>query len=994
MNRFTQFLILTILFIGKTMGQVNELPKVIQPSPVAQSFTIFGDYPVDYKTGIPSIDISLFDIKSGGMEVPITLRYHVGNAKPGIDRSNVGFGWIVDVGGIITRTVNNRKDESCPKVAKWDLMKLSDMCNEENFMYLFDLNAPEGEADAEYDEFSYAFNNNYGKFLIDRQSDNKFKVFDYPIQPFKYSIIQAKVQNTTQENPLGDIETISITDDNGNIYEFGGGNYESCGSVGSGNVVLGDNTGWYLKKITSPEGKVISFLYTDTYQIIDLMDISPIEAVDKPETTGVSDIYNRINSCTGPYQEFDAYIKEGIPAFPGLGYKMKILKEIDFPEGKVVFDVATNNKPQNSLQEGGNQYYTGICVYDSNLKIIRKIQFNQQVAGFYLQLNAMNIQDAVSGSNIESYNFNYNSPLCGSKLETDNWGYCNRVSGSSGPCSRSFVFKVPTIIPRTSEVVTFPCPDNSSNYKVNENYLKAQVLNKITYPTKGYTLFDWESNIYKGNLKYEGDTICKGNGLRIKKITDFSAENTTLKVKEYNYSIGHVANSPYNINNVRNIFSWVKVDMGKNEMGYYNYHITTRGRSFSNSLPGSLFENVYYDQVIEYDGSINNNGSKTYTYSYENANVYNPGSDYKWLLGNWTSETAPFLQKRGLSNGLLKQIDWKDNNNQLQKCEKYNYHFFENLIFKNLCVKKYGYYSDLYSPGMVLLPNDQIDIINYWGTEQNPVPPPPYIFYETSIPIGGYRMTGKTVSDFIGGQEVKVTTNYCFDKGYNNYPTKVETDLGYKKVVQEYKYPYDYTNSPYTNMTTLNIIKPVIEVKESIVKDNLTTLTSTNITDYKQWSTNVFRPEFVKQSYGNLTPENKIQFYGYDNSGNILDVGKANDMHTCYLWSYNYQYPVAKIEGITYNDLTQKYYSQSLVDQLAKTALPSISQIDAIRNAMINVPNAMITTYTYSPLVGMTSMTDPRGVSTYYEYDGLGRLKYTKDKDGKILQYYDYHYKQ
>jgi YD repeat-containing protein len=54
--------------------------------------------------------------------------------------------------------------------------------------------------------------------------------------------------------------------------------------------------------------------------------------------------------------------------------------------------------------------------------------------------------------------------------------------------------------------------------------------------------------------------------------------------------------------------------------------------------------------------------------------------------------------------------------------------------------------------------------------------------------------------------------------------------------------------------------------------------------------------------------------------------------------------------------------------------------------------NSLMTTYTYSPLIGITSQCDPAGHITYYDYDALGRLKDSKDENGNVIKTYEYHY--
>ncbi len=70
----------------------------------------------------------------------------------------------------------------------------------------------------------------------------------------------------------------------------------------------------------------------------------------------------------------------------------------------------------------------------------------------------------------------------------------------------------------------------------------------------------------------------------------------------------------------------------------------------------------------------------------------------------------------------------------------------------------------------------------------------------------------------------------------------------------------------------------------------------------------------------------------------------------------------------------------------------------ALRIALNNLRNlpalsdALVTTYTYDPLIGVTSITDPRGETIYYHYDDFNRLEYVLDQDGKVLSKNEYNY--
>lgn len=77
---------------------------------------------------------------------------------------------------------------------------------------------------------------------------------------------------------------------------------------------------------------------------------------------------------------------------------------------------------------------------------------------------------------------------------------------------------------------------------------------------------------------------------------------------------------------------------------------------------------------------------------------------------------------------------------------------------------------------------------------------------------------------------------------------------------------------------------------------------------------------------------------------------------------------------------------------ISNTTSITISGTGRIDEIKLYPAAALMKTYTYQPLVGMTSVTEVNGQTTYYEYDSFNRLQYVKDDEGKILKQACYNY--
>lgn len=107
--------------IDNVMAEPSNLEKRISfnklvVSPETAAFHRVNFLPVNLYTGKPSIDIPLYVIKTGDIEIPISLKYDIGANKVDEVATNTGWGWSLQAGGSVTRMVRDIEDHDYEKV--------------------------------------------------------------------------------------------------------------------------------------------------------------------------------------------------------------------------------------------------------------------------------------------------------------------------------------------------------------------------------------------------------------------------------------------------------------------------------------------------------------------------------------------------------------------------------------------------------------------------------------------------------------------------------------------------------------------------------------------------------------------------------------------------------------------------------------------------------------------------------------------------------------
>jgi YD repeat-containing protein len=260
-----------------------------------------------------------------------------------------------------------------------------------------------------------------------------------------------------------------------------------------------------------------------------------------------------------------------------------------------------------------------------------------------------------------------------------------------------------------------------------------------------------------------------------------------------------------------------------------------------------------------------------------------------------------------------------------------------------------------------------------------------------------------TKYDQNGFNPIISTTRYAYDNPAHIQLTRTETKASNSDSLKSKTYyPQDVQNQ-YSYMDSLISHYRIAEkIKEEKYVNGQ--IVSTMLVKYNDWGNNIYKPWYISSSTYSNPLEPRSRFYKIDNTNwNPLEFSKEDDVHLSYVWGYQKTKPVIEGKGVSFDDLsTAVNLTNSNLDQLLSSTgigdLTLQTQRDDWREFNKNLRNqplllnAMITTYTYKPLVGLSSTTDPNGITTYYEYDTYGRLIFVRDNDYNIVKKYDYHY--
>jgi len=853
-----------------------------------------------------------------------------------------GLGWNLNAGGCITRKIRGIPDES-----QADPVTHLGIGNFSNRLTKFDPNTNQ-EYDPEEDEFSYSFCGHTGMFIFYRGDWKVFSDDDFLIIS---RIIEPRTIGLSTTNFLSGF-TIGTPD--GMTYTFGGKNATST-SCYSGEAFT-PAMAWYLTCIESPEGERINLTYDFNTANNSLNNIyypqTQICNVHQ-ETRSINE--NMVNTSTG------TTIKEE------LGNPMYI--DIQFP----------------SVEQVLNQS-VGALVSQIRLKRISSesnqfsVDFNYVATtepftlnGFYR--NPMKLDNMVVGYGDDSKSFKKFS-----------FSYADQTSETLKLTSLQ-----ETALSGNTTIGTLPPFGFSYAGKADET--APETITQLSYPTGGYTTFEY-------------DYQPSGIGQRIKKQTTHGVQSDKELTTLYNFLAPQKTNETtrgsISIDKDGNLLEGYRADVGlRKGLIYgdgYQYVLTKTGCGLYSD---NLLNSTVQDYVTGYSSawviqSANNAANANEVMGYKHYNFLNYIETKHDDIYATTYENANDVGKitayeeYNAQQELIKKIAYEYN--QVDKTEelyRYSLHTFDYYSSgvtnfsnnKHTYCLSYGYGTNYYK--LKLAKKTETDVYNRpietkytYDINKN---------FLRDISVSSWDLDLNSIKNNLSDGKESLTTHTTSYRYLSDFDDQVGGD-GWSDIANGYQL-HRVQNMP---------IETVYKKDGKVIGAELVNITNYTIPsqgyNYTPLANSFNRPTSIytldiTQPISNYSPASadwtskdsrmkSRMTFGYDVFGNLSWQSDASGNTVRYIdYSTERSSPLIIQKGLA----------------ACPTAISDLSNDpENIMKKRAAMPTVQITSYTYDPIFGITSVTTPNGLSKYYEYDCFGRLLSVKDTNHNLLKTYEY----
>ena len=507
----------------------------------------------------------------------------------------------------------------------------------------------------------------------------------------------------------------------------------------------------------------------------------------------------------------------------------------------------------------------------------------------------------------------------------------------------------------------------------NWKYSRLGCLKRITYPTKGFTEFEYESNcadsiLLKRNVQHgnmqdgliypdtlsspiedseaylaglhpygilfsEYTNINETGGIRVKKIIDYDGLGG-FQSRELSYWGGTVYSFPkwfaaklYGFQVYNPLLDYPINSLDKQHIGYANIK--------ENFSDGSYII-YHYNDYNSHPDEYNDQQCKVVT----DADISDP-NNYTWqkYISNILREPNSNHNKRGKLN-----------------CQEY-YNANRELVKKTQY--EYNVHSEDFSPYIVMSGKYAYSVKRY---------------------IGDYCLTKVEETEYFGENAITTSHYISYDSLGRQISTITETNSC--TIENEMQYVSDTNRHIFNLPTAKSSTKTIIGGSKKLcgvtlfdydVFNNLLCMSkirTAQISDNANYTNDLSTLNYTE----------KQTVVSYDSYGNPTEIIDEHGVHTAYLWGYNGLYPIVKAKNLT---------SEALKEALGLESNTSLAgALDSASHSILyNMPNTLIDIYEYEPIIGMTKHYDNSGKCTTYEYDSYSRLSSVTDSIGSLVRY-------